>query len=131
MMRLLSHFDDSMKCFHHPPEEDIRLDRVLYALGDPVRLNIVRSLNRGEELACSLAACGMDLAKSTQSYHFRILREAGVIRTRKSGIYYLNSLRRAELDKRFPGLMEAVLSATQSIAKDAAHDPQATKLASE
>jgi DNA-binding transcriptional ArsR family regulator len=100
-----------MMCFNHPPASEIRLERVLYALGDPIRLKIVESLEKGVELACSAASCGLDLAKSTQSYHFRILREAGVIRTRKSGIYYMNSVRREELDARFPGLLDAVLAA--------------------
>jgi DNA-binding transcriptional ArsR family regulator len=99
-----------MKCFNHPPAESLRLESVLYALGDPIRLKIVRSLHEAEELACCNAALGLDLAKSTQSYHFRILREAGIIRTRKSGIYYLNCLRKDDLDRRFPGLLKAVLS---------------------
>ncbi len=100
-----------MNCFNHPNAADIRLERVLYALGDPIRLKIVESLEKGVEMACSKASCGLDLAKSTQSYHFRILREAGVIRTRKSGIYYMNSVRREDLDSRFPGLLNAVLAA--------------------
>ncbi|MBC8049581.1 MAG: helix-turn-helix transcriptional regulator [Chitinophagales bacterium] len=103
-----------MMCFNHPNAADIRLERVLYALGDPIRLKIVESLERGAELACSKASCGLDLAKSTQSYHFRILREAGIIRTRKAGIYYMNSVRREDLDARFPGLLNAVLTAHAS-----------------
>jgi DNA-binding transcriptional ArsR family regulator len=100
-----------MNCIQHPSEEAIRLDSVLSALGDPVRLRIVEALNRGAEQPCCTVVEGLDLAKSTQSYHFRILREAGVIRTHKSGIYYLNSLRREELDRLFPGLLDAVLAA--------------------
>lgn len=100
-----------MTCIDHPPEAAIRLESVLYALGDPVRLRIVEALSRGAEKPCCSAVEGLDLAKSTQSYHFRILREAGVIRTHKSGIYYLNSLRREELDRLFPGLLDAVLAA--------------------
>ncbi len=103
-----------MNCLNHPDPADIRLERVLYALGDPIRLKIVESLEKGVEMACSKASCGLDLAKSTQSYHFRILREAGVIRTRKSGIYYMNSVRRDDLDARFPGLLNAVLAAHAS-----------------
>lgn len=103
-----------MKCFNHPCDSAITLDKVLYALGDPARLKIVQSLHKGEELACSTAACGLDLAKSTQSYHFRILREAGLIRTRKSGIYYLSSLRREELDAKFPGLLDTILNCAES-----------------
>jgi DNA-binding transcriptional ArsR family regulator len=100
-----------MNCIQHPPEESIRLDSVLSALGDPVRLKIVETLNRGMDQPCCSVVEGLDLPKSTQSYHFRILREAGVIRTHKSGIYYLNSLRREELDRLFPGLLDAVLTA--------------------
>ncbi len=103
-----------MKCFDHPEVGDIRLENVLYALGDPIRLKIVLALDEGDEMACSSATCGLHLPKSTQSYHFRILREAGIIRTRKCGIYYMNTLRRDDLDALFPGLLDSVLNALKA-----------------
>jgi DNA-binding transcriptional ArsR family regulator len=91
----------------------LRLEAVLYALSDPVRLHIVRNLAQRGELACYAAVAGLDIAKSTQSHHYRILREAGVIAQRKEGVCFISSLRKEELDARFPGLLDAVLRSLQ------------------
>ncbi|MFZ1107730.1 MAG: helix-turn-helix domain-containing protein [Rhodomicrobium sp.] len=87
----------------------MKLEGVLYALSDPVRLHIVRNLAGRGDLACFAAVAGLDIAKSTQSHHYRILREAGVIAQRKEGVCFISTLRKAELDARFPGLLDAVL----------------------
>jgi DNA-binding transcriptional ArsR family regulator len=87
----------------------LKLEGVLYALSDPVRLHIVRNLAGRGDLACFAAVAGLDIAKSTQSHHYRILREAGVIAQRKEGVCFISTLRKAELDARFPGLLDAVL----------------------
>jgi len=82
---------------------------VLHALSDPHRLEMVRRLSEDAEPR----PCGsfdFDLAKSTLTHHFRILREAGVIEQRREGTAKLTSLRREDLDARFPGLLDAVLS---------------------
>lgn len=92
-----------------PAEEEIELTAVLQALADPVRLQIVRELDDGDERSCGLFA--LTVAPSTRSHHFRVLREAGVVRTRVAGTRRLVSVRRAELDRRFPGLLDAVLAA--------------------
>lgn len=94
----------------HPRTEDLTLPAVLYALGDPVRLQIVRSLQCGAESCCGALLEGEDVPKSTQSHHMRILREAGIIRSRKEGRQYMNCLRRDDLNARFPGLLDAVLT---------------------
>jgi len=86
-----------------------KLETVLYALSDPVRLHIVHNLAKKGELACYAAVAGLDLAKSTQSHHYRILREAGVIAQRKEGVCFISTLRKPDLDARFPGLLDAVL----------------------
>ena len=67
-------------------EAPLKLETVLYALSDPVRLHIVRNLAERGELACYAAVAGLDIAKSTQSHHYRILREAGLIAQRKEGV---------------------------------------------
>ncbi len=91
----------------------LKLETVLYALSDPVRLHIVRNLaDRGAQ-ACFAAVAGLDIPKSTQSHHYRILREAGVIAQRKEGVCFISTLRRDELDKRFPGLIDAVLRSAE------------------
>ena len=81
---------------------------VLHALSDPARLAIVRHLASREECACG----GFDskLSKATLSHHYRVLREAGVVRTRPDGRKRLLSLRREDLEVRFPGLLDAVLA---------------------
>ena len=96
-----------MRLFYHPEIKKISLAGVLYALGDPVRLEIVKRLAAQTELPC--AALCIPIAKSTLSHHFKILRDAGVLHCRKEGTQHINSLRRQELDDRFPGLLDAVL----------------------
>lgn len=93
----------------HPGREQIELGSVLHALSDPMRLRIVAALANGEERSCK--SIDLPVVKSTCTHHFRVLREAGVIRQRQEGTARLNSLRRAELESRFPGLLGAVLHA--------------------
>ncbi|WP_019929694.1 helix-turn-helix transcriptional regulator [Nocardia sp. BMG111209] len=92
----------------HPDVTDLDFTTVLAALGDPVRLAIVARLgDAGTELACTTFA--LPVSKSTQSGHFRVLREAGVIRQRDEGTRRFNSLRRTDLDTRFPGLLDLAI----------------------
>lgn len=90
-------------------EQELDLVAVLHALSDPIRLRIVAQLADGNEYGCN--AFELPIVKSTRSHHFTVLREAGVISTRVEGKARLNRLRRDELDERFPGLLDAVLSA--------------------
>jgi DNA-binding transcriptional ArsR family regulator len=90
-----------------PETEDLDLTTILQALGDPVRLKIVRVLAAEGEQICGVMELGV--SKSTRSHHFKTLREAGVTRTRVEGTHRHVSLRRDDLDARFPGLLEAVL----------------------
>jgi DNA-binding transcriptional ArsR family regulator len=93
---------------YHPATEDLELPTVLHALSDPQRLRIVRKLSTDPESR----PCGsfeLDVSKSTCTHHFRVLREAGVIEQEVHGTSRLNSLRREDLDERFPGLLDAVL----------------------
>ncbi len=100
-----------MTRFVHPAIEDITLTGVLGALSDPMRLRILKTLveRRGDSLSCSGAAPCADMAKSTLSHHFRVLREAGLIHTTKRGVENLNSVRWDEISERFPGLLRAIL----------------------
>ncbi|BCK67528.1 transcriptional regulator [Streptomyces libani subsp. rufus] len=94
----------------HPDRTQLRFTTVLAALGDPVRLAIVVRLADAEpdgELACTTFA--LPVSKSTQSGHFRVLREAGVIRQRDEGTRRLNRLRRDDIDDRFPGLLDLAI----------------------
>src|ERR1700758_2774903 len=100
-----------MTHFVHPAKEEISLAGVLGALSDPMRLKILRKLleRRDGCLSCSEAAPCPDMAKSTLSHHFRILRDAGLIRTTKQGVENLNSVRWEEVNARFPGLIKAIM----------------------
>ncbi|GAA2250736.1 transcriptional regulator [Streptomyces ruber] len=94
----------------HPPREEIRLEGVLQALSDPMRLRIVRELAAvGDELSCS--QFDLPVTKSTSTHHFRVLRETGVIRQVYRGTAKLNGLREDDLDDLFPGLLAGVLDA--------------------
>jgi DNA-binding transcriptional ArsR family regulator len=96
-----------MRAYKHPAIEDVRLEDVFYALSDPVRLEIVHRLGQAGEATC--AALDGGRPKSSMSHHFKALRDAGLVRTRNEGVQALNSLRRDELDRRFPGLLATVL----------------------
>lgn len=100
-----------MRTLIHPDRDAIRLDRVLYALSDPVRLAIVRKLAREGTATCGALDAGRP--KSSMSHHFRVLRGAGVLRTVGDGAAHINSLRRTDLDALFPGLLDAILAAPE------------------
>ena len=100
----------STETIAHPRREELELGAVLHALSDPVRLRIVAELARSEgEYTCGSFA--LPVTKSTCTHHFKVLREAGVIRQRLEGTTRLNSLRRDDLEQRFPGLLDSILAA--------------------
>jgi DNA-binding transcriptional ArsR family regulator len=92
-----------------PDRADIELPAVLHALSDPVRLEIVATLASGGERACGTLA--LPVSDSTRSHHLRVLRDAGVTATRVKGTKRIVSLRREDVDARFPGLLDSVLVA--------------------
>jgi len=100
-----------MTQFVHPAREEITLAGVLGALADPMRLRIVRSLvAQNACMSCTEAAPCPEMAKSTLSNHFRILREAGLVRTSKQGVQHRNVLREEDINARFPKLLKTILS---------------------
>lgn len=101
-------YDSLMRPFKHLPLSEFVLERLFYALSDPVRLEIVRRLAELGEASCGDLDGGR--AKSTMSHHFRVLREAGLVQTQTVGTTHMNSLRREDLSNRFPGLLETILS---------------------
>jgi DNA-binding transcriptional ArsR family regulator len=98
-----------------PAREEIELGAVLHALSDPTRLQIVTALDSRPD-ACPTGSFDVPVSKSTCTHHFRVLREAGVISQRPEGTSRLNTLRREDLDARFPGLLDAILDAGVSSA---------------
>jgi DNA-binding transcriptional ArsR family regulator len=95
----------------HPSSNEMQLASVMAALSDPVRVAIVRALAAEGEFACGTLELG--ISPATRSHHFRVLREAGITLTRPEGTHRYVSLRRDELDERFPGLLDAVLAAAE------------------
>src|SRR6185312_8865601 len=98
----------------HPDPAEVTLQQILEALVDPVRRGIVAQLAavEGEHVACG--GFGLTVSNSTATHHFRVLREAGLIRQSYAGTWKMNVLRRAEVDQAFPGLLEALLGAERA-----------------
>ncbi|MEV8318647.1 helix-turn-helix domain-containing protein [Streptomyces sp. NPDC059900] len=103
----------STRALDHPTRAEIRLEGVLHALSDPMRLRVVRQLARDEAGPDGLSCSQIDLpvTKSTSTHHFRVLRESGVIQQIYRGTAKLNGLRRDDLEELFPGLLDSVLAA--------------------
>ena len=104
---------------HHPSTDDIDLATVLRTLGDPSRLEIVQLLGRAGEQSCTALQEQLDMPVSTCSYHLKLLREAGVTRTRAEGTLRYTSLRSDDLESRFPGLLDALGSQRERAAASA------------
>ena len=96
-----------------PAAADMLLPKVLAALADPHRLTSVRFLARNGESWCTQVRqeAGLELSKSTFSHHLRILREAGLVTKRIQGTKGYARLRKDDVDRRFPGLLDSVLNA--------------------
>jgi DNA-binding transcriptional ArsR family regulator len=92
----------------HPAASALDLATIMRTVGDPLRLDIVRLLADDRARPCNEVSAAMGLPVSTCSYHLRLLREAGVTRTRAEGTQRFISLRRDDLEERFPGLIEVL-----------------------
>src|SRR3954462_14791559 len=90
------------------PVDEMTLSAVIAALGDPMRVAIVRQLAADGERTCGSFELG--ISKATRSHHFKVLREAGLTLTRLEGTHRHVSLRRDDVEIRFPGLLDAVLT---------------------
>jgi DNA-binding transcriptional ArsR family regulator len=97
---------------YHPDRDQISLPAVLDALSDPTRLAIVLYLDGAGESVCRNLAPWA--SKTSLSYHFARLREAGVTRARLEGTFRFTSLRRDDLDVRFPGLLDHLIEAARN-----------------
>ncbi len=97
-----------MRPFKHPSANEFVLERVLYALSDPLRLEIVRRLADTGQASCGELDGGRP--KSSVSHHFRVLRDAGLVHTQNVGTTHINQLRSEDMQARFPGLLDVILS---------------------
>jgi DNA-binding transcriptional ArsR family regulator len=97
----------------HPAPEDFRLTAILAALADPARLAAVRTLAAKGESPCTRLQhdAGLTISRTTFSHHQKVLREAGIILARVRGTERILSLRKDDLDQRYPGLLGAILNA--------------------
>jgi DNA-binding transcriptional ArsR family regulator len=103
-----------MRPLFHPAPDEITVEAILHALSDPVRASIYAEIaGSGCSQSCSsfLAVSAKGVPKSTLSHHFKVLREAGLIRSERSGIEVRNSSRCAEIEARFPGLVGSIVNA--------------------
>lgn len=95
-----------------PSRDEISLPKVLHALSDPVRLEIVLKLAGAGEIACG--CFGLVMPKSSLSHHFKVLRSSGVLATRREGKEWVNSLRREDLNALFPGVIDSIIAAVRA-----------------
>ena len=103
-----------MRPLYHPAVEDITVENLLFALSDPVRVAIFTNIvgaNCPQSCSQFLKIQEIAIPKSTLSRHFRILREAGLIRSERQGVEMHNTSRCVELEARFPGLIMAIVNA--------------------
>ncbi|WP_127503003.1 ArsR/SmtB family transcription factor [Actinoplanes solisilvae] len=96
----------------HPDPDEMNLTEVMSALSDPIRVGLIRLLSDGEERGWGLLRA--PVSKSTLSHHLRVLRSAGLTRTRMEGTRCFVVLRRDDVQSRFPGLLDAVLTAADN-----------------
>jgi DNA-binding transcriptional ArsR family regulator len=103
-----------VKTYCHPPMREVALPALMQALSDPCRLAIVRELldAKGRALACNEVR--LNISKATRSHHFEVLRAAGMIRTKMEGTKCMTSLRRKELNQRFPGLLKLIAAGIET-----------------
>lgn len=105
---------ETMRPLLHPAPEDLQASAILHALADPNRAAIFANIMRAGcvEACASLATVGdRVIPKSSLSNHFKVLREAGLIRSERHGVEMRNHARWDEVDARFPGLLRSILNA--------------------
>jgi DNA-binding transcriptional ArsR family regulator len=94
----------------HPDLSDVELTTVLFALSDPARLELIRQLaTQGPQTVAQCQSVDPEVPKSTFSHHLKALREAGLVRNEPAGRQRTVTLRRGEVEARFPGLLDSVL----------------------
>ena len=102
-----------MRPLIHPAVDNVPIEAILHALSDPVRVAIYADIVKGCKENCStfLTVGDRDIPKSTLSHHFKILREAGLIRSERKGVEMFNTSRCEEVDRHYPGLIGAIVKA--------------------
>jgi len=94
--------------------QDVTVEGILHALSDPVRVSIfsdIAGATRSQMCSNFLTVSEKEIPKSTLSQHFKALREAGLIRGERVGVEMKVTSRCGEIEKRFPGLIQAIVRA--------------------
>lgn len=82
---------------------------IFKALADPTRLQILRTLRDSRtELNCGEVGERCEASKSNASYHFRTLREAGLILVRKEAQTKYIQIRQETFDQYLPGFLDTL-----------------------
>jgi DNA-binding transcriptional ArsR family regulator len=103
-----------MRPLVHPAIQEVPVEAILHALSDPVRVAIYADIVRrdcAENCSTFLTVRDRPIPKSTLSQHFKVLREAGLIRSERKGVEMMNTSRCAEVEKRYPGLIQTIVRA--------------------
>lgn len=101
-----------MRRLNHPAMKDITLEGVLFALGDPIRMQMVQQIACGRTANCAeVSAALAAVPLSTRHHHMRILRDNGLLWSERKGVEVHNRLRLDELEKKFPGLFSSIMVA--------------------
>jgi DNA-binding transcriptional ArsR family regulator len=103
-----------MRPLIHPAIEDVPVEAILHALSDPVRVAIYADIvgqDCSQNCSTFLRTNDKPIPKSTLSQHFKILREAGLIRGERRGVEMYNISRCAEVEQRYPGLISTIMAA--------------------
>jgi DNA-binding transcriptional ArsR family regulator len=106
-----------VKPLAHPALEDITVEGILHALSDTSRVQIFAQIaDSAKSASCTTFThvAGKDIPKSTLSQHFKVLREAGLVRSERIGVEMQNSSRCKEIESRFPGLIPAIVNAMKT-----------------
>jgi len=104
----------------HPVRSSKKLTRVFQALSDVKRLRILRILQAGEHCVCEILD-QMDLSQSLLSFHLKVLRESGLVTTRREGrlvVYSLDPARFEELSEKVEDLAGAARNAPERQVRD-------------
>src|ERR1700733_14118493 len=131
---LLNHFDEmttliNMRPLFHPSMKEVTVEGILHALSDPIRVAMYADITAQEcpqRRSNFLKVSDKAIPKSTLSQHFKILREAGLIRSERHGVELQNVSRCTELEQRFPGLIHAIVTAHTIQSADEARTKMAT-----
>ncbi len=103
-----------MRPIIHPAASDITVEGILHALSDPLRVHIfsqIASAQCPQTCSAFLAFSNRNIPKSTLSQHFKVLREAGLIRSERKGVEMHNTPRHEDVHERFGALIAAIINA--------------------